>query len=187
MKKEKIRNIKVSKSIKKLIGAIALVDSLIIGIVSLGGHTPIYQDDKRINMIVESDEIDYGDHKDITVSNFYENEPIDKRNRVIYYQKPYENEYGRFRDIVTVYRGTAGFERNVQVVKVEKDDDQSYIETIEYNVDTDHYFITKETLNDELKSDAFLIMLLGMIDTGMVSVAMNYIRRKEEENMAQMK
>ena len=181
MKKEKVKNVRVSKSIKKLIGTIVLVDTLIIGIVSLGGHTPIYQDDKRINMMFESDEIDYGDHKDMKVSNFYENETREKRNRVIYYKTPYENEYGRFREIVTVYKDTTGYNREVTIVPVSKDDNTSYIETIEYSINSDHYFVTKETLHDELVSDVTLIMLLGMIDTGMVSVGMSYIRRKEEE------
>ena len=182
MKKEKINNIRVSKSIKKLIGTIVLVDSLVIGIVALGGHTPIYQDDKRINMVFETSEKVYDDHKEITVSNYYENE-IEQKNRVVYYKKPYETENGRFREVETIYHNNLGPSKNVQIVPVtDIDDNETYIETIEYDVDKDHYYVTKETLHDELASDVTLLLILGCIDTGMASAGMNYIRRREEEN-----
>ena len=61
MKKEKINNVKVSNKIIKLIGTVILVDSLVICVTSLGGHTPIYQDDKKIYQVNEIIYTDYSD------------------------------------------------------------------------------------------------------------------------------
>ena len=57
MEKEKIRNVKVSKGLAKLIGTAILVDSLIVGVFALGGHVPFHQDTKKISkMVFESTE-----------------------------------------------------------------------------------------------------------------------------------
>ena len=92
MEKEKIRNVKVSKGLAKLIGTAILVDSLIVGVFALGGHVPFHQDTKKINEVVETKTTERANTKEIEVSNDFDNDnDIDIRNRVVYYQKPYLN------------------------------------------------------------------------------------------------
>ena len=65
MEKEKIRNVKVSKGLAKLIGTAILVDSLIVGVFALGGHVPFHQDTKKINEVVETKTTEKANTKEI--------------------------------------------------------------------------------------------------------------------------
>ena len=183
MKKEKISNVKVSKGIKKLIGTMVLVDSLIIGIVSLGGHTPIYQDDKKIPEVIETVYTDYQDNHEVEVTNYYQNE-IDAKKKVIYYKKPFTTEEGKFREIVTVYNNNFGPTRETKIVRISPatPDDDTYIETYEYDINTNKYITVKETLHDEIAYDILLLFVTGIIDVGMYAAGMSYLRREEEED-----
>ena len=60
-------------------------------------------------------------------------------------------------------------------------DDDSYVETYEYDINTNNYITVKETLHDELLSDVTLLLILGSLDTGMIAAGMGYINREEEE------
>ncbi len=183
MKREKIRNVKPSMKLAGLIGTVILVDSLIVGTFALGGHLPVRQDDKKINMIVETVTTEKDNKQEIEVSNYYDNE-MDTRNRVVYYKMPYYNEDGvRLRDIETVYRDNSLVpKKHVKTVLLSSDEpDESYIETYEYDINTDHFIRVKETLHDELLSDFALLMVLGTIDMGFISVGKSLIKRKEED------
>ncbi len=181
MEKEKIRNIRVKKSMIKLVGTIVLVDSLVIGTVALGGHIPIHQDDKKIYQVFETQTKEWDTGHELTVSNYYQNE-VDTRNRVVYYKKPYEKDGNLFREVVTVYHESFGPVKEIKTIPVEKDDlDKSYVETYEYNIDTDRFITVRETLHDELLSDTTLLLMLGLIDTSMLCVGKSYIKRREEE------
>lgn len=184
MEKEKIRNVKVSKSLAKLIGTVILVDSLIVGVVSLGGHIPINQDTKKINEVVETKITERANKNEIEVSNYFDND-IDTRNRVVYYKKPYLNEDGiRLRDIETVYNNNSLIpKKSTKTVLVDSNEpDESYIETYQYDINTDNFIRIKENLHDEILSDVTLLLILGTLDTAIISVGKSYIKRKEEEN-----
>ena len=180
MEKEKIRNIRVKKSMIKLVGTIVLVDSLVIGTVALGGHIPIHRDDKKIYQVFETQTKEWDTGHEITVSNLYQNE-VDTRNRVIYYKKPYEKDGNLFREVEILYKEAYGPVKEVKTIKVEEQDDKAYVETYEYDIDTDSYITVKETLHDELLSDATLLLMLGIINTGMICAGNNYIKRRNEE------
>ena len=181
MKKDKLTNVRLTKSMAKLIGSVILVDSLIIGTFALGGHVPIYQDDKKINQIVETVTRESNEGKEITVSNYFEDE-IERVNRVVYYKMPYINNGHRVREVVTVYNNTFGPKKEIKTVVVpDGEPDISYVETYEYNIDLDNFITVKETIYDEALSDTALLMILGMIDTGIISVGNSYIKRKEED------
>lgn len=183
MKEEKIEKVKVFKKISKLIGTIVLVDSLIVGIVSLGGHTPIYRDDKKVNEVFETVYKKWDNTHELTVSNYYEGE-VDTRAKIVYYQLPFETDKGRFRNVKTLYREPLGPTVEEKIVPVtDKDDVGQYIETYEYNINTDHYITVKETLRDELLSDTALLMLLGIVDTAIYAAGNNYLSRKEEKQL----
>ena len=180
MNKEKIRNINVSKSMAKLIGTVVLVDSLIVGIVCLGGHIPIHQDDKKIYQIEEIKTKETNDIKEVSTNTFYQNN-YDIRNKVVYYQKPYLLDGKLFRNITTVYNDITGPVKETKRVLVANNiEDEAYIETYEYNKDLDNYIIVKESLYDEVLSDTALLLILGIIDTGMICIGNSYIKRKEE-------
>ncbi len=181
MEKDKLTNVKLHKSMMKLIGTVVLVDSLIIGTFALGGHIPIYQDNKEIHEVFETVTKEWDTGHEITVSNYLEGE-IEQKNRVVYYKKPYEIDGKRVREVVTAYSGTMGPVKDVKTVLVDNDEpDISYVETYKYDRNIDRFITVKETLYDEILSDATLIMMLGLIDTAIISVGKNYIKRKEEE------
>ena len=120
---------------------------------------------------------------ELTVSNYFEGE-VDTRNKIVYYKLPFETDKGRFREVQTLYRGPLGPETIEKVVPVDKDEpDTQYIETYEYDVNTDHYITVKETLRDELKADALLLMLLGVIDTSIIAVGNSVLSKKEEKTL----
>ncbi len=183
MEKEKIRNVKVSKGLAKLIGTAILVDSLIVGVFALGGHVPFHQDTKKINEVVETKTTERENTKEIEVSNGFDND-IDIRNRVVYYQKPYLNEDGiRLRDIETVYYSDSLIpKKSTKTVLVGSDEpDEAYVETYQYDINTDHFIRIKENLHDEILSDATLLLILGMMDTAIIAAGKSFIKRKEDE------
>ena len=181
MEKNKLKNVRLTRSMAKLIGTVVLVDSLIVGVVSLGGHTPIYQDDKNIYKVFETVTKEANGEQEVTISNLYEDE-VDKKNRVVYYKKPYYNNGNRVREVVTVYNNTFGPKKEVKTVSVSEDEeDISYVEKYEYDRDLNHFITVKETLYDEVLSDTCLLMILGLIDTAMIAAGNSYIRREEEE------
>ena len=183
MEKEKIRNVKVSKGLAKLIGTAILVDSLIVGVFALGGHVPFHQDTKKINEVVETKTTERANTKEIEVSNDFDND-IDIRNRVVYYQKPYLNEDGvRLRDIETVYYSDSLIpKKSTKTVLVGSNEpDETYVETYQYDINTDHFIRIKENLHDEILSDITLLLILGMMDTAIIAVGKSYIKRKEDE------
>ena len=181
MEKEKIKNIKINKDLAKLIGTTVLVDSLIAGIFSVGGHTPIYQDDKKVNMVLETKTKELDNIHEITISSYYENE-VETKNRVIYYKKPFETNNGRFREVETVYKNFYGPTKYTKIVPVNDiEDNSSYVETYQYDINTNHFIVVKETLHDEILHDTALLMMLSLIDTVIISAGKSYIKRKEEE------
>ena len=183
MKKDKVKNVKVTRKIVGLIGTIVLVDSLLIGLVSFaGGHTPIYRDDKKVNMVVEDSYIDYGDSHEIEVANYYENE-IEARNRVIYYKEAFMQDGKWYREVDTYYHDLKGPVSESKVVPVGKDEPtKAYIQTITYTKDEDHYYVVKETLHDELASDATLLILLGTLDATIYIAGTSIIKRENEND-----
>lgn len=183
MEKEKIRNVKPSLKLAGLIGTVILVDSLIVGTFCLGDHVPFKRDTKKINEVVETITTEKNDKQEIEVVNYFDNE-MDTRNRVVYYTKPYFNEDGvRLRDIETVYRDSELIpKKHIKTVLVSRDEpDESYVETYEYDINTDHFIRVKETIYDELLSDTALLLILGTIDTGFICVGKSLIKRKEEK------
>ena len=185
MEKEKIRNVKVSKKLPKLIGTMVLVDSLIVGTVALGGHIPIKQDDKKIYQVYETVTREWDTGHDITVSNYYQDE-VDIRSRVVYYKKPYIKDGKKYREVETIIRDNTGPIREYRTEIVDNDDDRSYVETYQYDIDTNHFITVRETLHDELLSDTTLLLLLGIIDTAIYSVGKNFLDRKEEEKQKEL-
>ena len=180
MKKEKIRNIKVSHKLPKLIGTMVLVDSLIVTTFALGGHIPVKQDDKKIYQVFETVTKTIDNKDEITISNYYQDE-VDTRSRVVYYKKPYIKDGKKYREIETVIRDNTGPIREFRHELVEDNDDESYIETYQYDIDTNNYITVRETLHDELLSDTTLLFLLGIIDTTIYAVGKSFLDRKEEE------
>ena len=72
--------------------------------------------------------------------------------------------------------------KNIKTVLVnDNEPDISYVETYEYDTNIDRFITVKETLYDEVLSDAALLMMLGLIDTAIISAGKNYIKRKEDE------
>lgn len=180
MKKEKIRNIKVSHKLPKLIGAMVLVDSLIIGTVALGGHIPINQDEKKVYQVYETVTKKVDNKDEITISNYYQNE-VDTRSRVVYYKKPYIKDGKKIREVETIIKDNIGPIREYRYELVEDNDNDSYIETYQYDIDTSKFITVRETLHDELLSDTTLLLLLGVIDTTIYAVGKSFLDRKEEE------
>ena len=182
MEKDKLTNVKLHKSMIKLIGTVVLVDSLIVGTFALGGHIPIHQDNKKIHEVSETITKEWDGGNEITVSNYLEGE-IEQKNRVVYYKKPYEIDGRRVREVVTVCKGTMGPIKDVKTVLVDENEpDISYVETYEYDINLDRFITVKETLYDEVLSDTALLMMLGIIDTGFICVGKSFIKRKEDEN-----
>ena len=181
MEKEKLTNVKLHKKMMKLIGTVVLVDSLIVGTFALGGHIPIYQDNKEIHEVFETVTKEWDTGHEITVSNYLEGD-IEQKNRVVYYKKPYEIDGRRVREVVTVYSGTMGPLKDIKTVLVDENEpDISYVETYEYDINVDRFITVKETLYDEVLSDAALLMMLALIDTALLCVGKSVIEREEEE------
>ena len=181
MEKNKLKNVRLTRSMAKLIGTVVLVDSLIIGVVSLGGHTPIYQDEKKIYESVETVTTEWDQGHDIVVTNSFDEDINEKKNKVVYYKMPYKTKEGiMVRDIETVYSDTFGPKKTIKTVLFDGGL-ESYVETYQYDRNVDHYITVKENLYDEVLSDACLLMMLGVIDTAMISIGKSYIEREEEE------
>ena len=137
----------------------------------------------NVNEVVETKTTERANTKEMEVSNNFDNE-IDTRNRVVYYQKPYLNEDGvRLRDIETVYYSDSLIpKKSTKTVLVGSNElDETYVETYQYDINTDHFIRIKENLHDEILSDTTLLLILGMMDTAIIAVGKSYIKRKEDE------
>ena len=131
-------------------------------------------------MVVEDSYIDYGDSHEIEVSNYYENE-IEARNKVIYYKEAFMQDGKWYREVNTYYHDLSGPVTESKVVPLGKNEPtKAYIQTIKCMKDEDHYYVVKETLHDELASDATLLLLLGTLDSTVYIVGSSIIKREAE-------